>query len=193
MSENHEALHDQLAVRIVDAGEDAGSEHLSAALSVERAAFGTEEEADLVRDLLGDPSARPCLSLVAYSGLRPVGHVLFTAAPIEGAASALTAAILAPLAVVPEAQRQGVGGALIEDGVARLAADSVDLVFVLGHPSYYPRHGFVPAKPFELTAPYPIEPQEAWMVRELRPGLLGSASGSVACAQTLMRPELWRE
>lgn len=167
--------------------------HLTAALAVERAAFGGDEEAELVRDLLGDPSAEPSLSLVAYDGDAAVGHILFTSARVEGTPNGVKASILAPLAVVPAAQSQGVGGALIEEGVARLARDGVDLVFVLGHPSYYPRHGFVPAIPHGLVAPYPIEPEAAWMVRELTLGVLGTTVGTVVCAETMMRPELWRE
>lgn len=164
---------------------------LEAALEVERHAFGSQEEAELVRDLLGDPTARPALSLLAFQGPEAVGHVLFTAAGVSG--TTLTASILAPLAVVPAMQKQGIGGALIEAGVDRLIDAGVDLVFVLGHPTYYPRHGFVPALPLGLTVKYPIEPEEAWMVRPLRDGLLGQVSGTVTFAEKLDRPELWRE
>lgn len=164
---------------------------LDAAVAVERAAFGGEEEAQLVRDLLADSTAQPLLSLLAFEGPDAVGHILFTAAGVQG--TDLNAAILAPLAVVPAYQKRGVGGALIEEGVARLAAAGVDLVFVLGHPSYYPRHGFVPAIPLDLTVKYPIDPPEAWMVRTLRDGLLGQVGGHVTFAKELDRPELWRE
>ena len=55
-------------------------------LAVERAAFGSEAEADLVRALLDDPTAEPRLSLLARDGVRPVGHVLFTSVRLGGRA-----------------------------------------------------------------------------------------------------------
>lgn len=172
---------------------EASAADLEDALLVERLAFGSEEEAGLVRDLLNDPSARPLLSLLAREHGRAVGHVLFTAATIEDAAAEVTTSILAPLAVIPDRQRAGIGGQLIEHGVERLADRGVGLVFVLGHPSYYPRHGFEPATPRGLLAPYPVDPEEAWMVRALRSGLLERTKGRVICAVAMDRPEYWRE
>lgn len=170
----------------------ATSADVPAALRVEREAFGADDVPDLVAALLADPTARPSLSLLAWQGDVAVGHVLFTAATVYGAAQA-SASILAPLAVVPAWQRRGVGGRLIAEGTSRLARAGVGLVFVLGHPSYYPRHGFSPALPFGLGAPYEIAIPEAWMVRALRPGLLGEVRGTVKCAEALDRPEHWRE
>jgi putative acetyltransferase len=172
--------------------DDADPADLDEVLAVNRLAFGDESVPDLVRALDADPSARPSLSLVARDGGRIVGHILFTAVRVEGAAAGVTASILAPLAVSPEAQRTGIGGRLIAEGVARLAAAEVGLVFVLGHPAYYPRHGFEPARRLGLLAPYPIDPDEAWMVRALRPGLLGSVRGVIACADSMAHPEMWR-
>lgn len=171
---------------------EASQEDVVRVLTVEREAFGGSDEADLVTALLNDPTARPLLSLLAWEGDEAVGHILFTKATLTGADD-LTVSILAPLAVVPHAQRRGIGGRLIEHGVEHLSQAGVDLLFVLGHPDYYPRHGFVPAIPFGLEAPYPITPQEAWMVRALRPGLVGDVRGSIACAEALDRPEYWRE
>jgi putative acetyltransferase len=105
----------------------------------------------------------------------------------------IACSILAPLAVVPAFQRRGVGRALIEHGARVLAESGVKLIFVLGDPAYYTRCGFGPATPHGLRAPYPIVPEEAWMVRSLVPGLLGKVEGTVACAASLARPEYWRE
>ncbi len=172
---------------------EATASDLEHVLGVERQAFGEEDVAGLVRDLVDDPSARPLLSLLAWDGDRPVGHVMFTAARLDGAPDDVTVSILAPLAVVPDAQRMGIGGRLTEEGVRRLSESGVDLVFVLGHPSYYPRHGFEPASHLGLVAPYPVSPEDAWMVRALRPDIIGSVRGVVACAEALDRPEHWRE
>jgi len=164
-------------------------------LAVEAAAFGRPDEATLVAALLDDTTARPFVSLLAELDGRPVGHVLFTAARVIGDDAVVPASLLAPLAVVPAAQRRGVGLALIDAGVEALAALDVGLVFVLGHIDYYPRAGFRPALPLGLRAPYAIDPAvaDAWMVRETRPGLLGAVRGTVQCADALMHPALWRE
>jgi putative acetyltransferase len=166
-------------------------------LLVEKAAFGTEEGqeiADLVNDLLGDPSAMPILSLIAIKDNQVIGHILFTKAIIDSNHS-ISAVILAPLAVIPAAQSQGVGGQLINEGLKCLSESGVDLVFVLGHPDYYPRHGFKPAGILGFDAPYPIQQEhaDAWMVKELRSGVIGSVSGKVQCSDVLNQPEHWRE
>jgi len=164
-------------------------------LSVERAAFGSDCEAELVSNLLDDPSAKPILSLLAFQGDRAVGHILFTTARLTNTPNAVPIALLAPLAVVPDAQRQGIGGKLIGRGLQRLSESGVDLVFVLGDPEYYSRHGFQPAGHLGFEAPYPIPEKwtEAWMVQALRPGAIESAWGKVACADAIARPEYWRE
>lgn len=165
-----------------------------AVLRIHRLAFGEEDEARLVRKLLVDSSAQPVVSLLAFDGRDPVGHVLFTRATLVGADETRTV-LLAPLAVVPTAQKRGIGGALIRAGLAMLRAQGVELVFVLGHPTYYPRHGFVPAGEQGFEAPYPIPERDAgaWMVQALWAGLVGDVRGRVVPAKTLRRPEYWRE
>ncbi|MBW2255547.1 MAG: N-acetyltransferase [Deltaproteobacteria bacterium] len=168
---------------------------LDSVLAVERAAFGTDEEAELVLELLGDETAHPLISLLAFEGDTPVGHILLTRARLVGAAQDPSTMLLAPMAVVPEHQKRGVGGALIEEAL-RLAGDmGVGLVFVLGHPTYYPHHGFEPAGRLGLDATFPIPEKnaDAWMVQALVPGLVGSIRGRVACADVLNKPEYWRE
>lgn len=170
---------------------------LSSVLDVEKQAFGTEsgpEIAALVDGLLQDPSAMPVLSLLAVKDGRAIGHILFTRAGIDSKKQ-ISAAILAPLAVVPDAQGQGVGGQLIQEGLKVLSESGVELVFVLGHPEYYPRFGFQPAGALGFEAPYPIPEKDAaaWMVHELRPNIIGRAMGKVICANVLNQPGHWRE
>lgn len=174
---------------------EASGADLEDVLEVERSAFGGDEEAELVRDLVNDPSAAPLFSLLAYEDGQAVGHILFTAARLAEAPDGATLSILAPLAVIPSAQRSGVGSALIERGLQLLAEAGVDLVFVLGHPDYYPRLGFEPAGRFGFAAPFPIAEADAdaWMVRELRAGVLGSVQGTVVCADTMNEPRYWQE
>jgi putative acetyltransferase len=168
---------------------------LNDVLLIERLAFGYDKEAMLVRDLLHDPSAKPVLSLLAFQKDRAVGHILYTTARLFGIKDTASIVILAPLAIVPDAQKQGVGGRLIEQGLELLSKSGVDLVFVLGHPEYYPRYGFKPAGSLGFEAPYPIpnEHAGAWMVQALRSGVIGTVSGKVICADALNKPEHWRE
>lgn len=168
---------------------------LNDVLSIERLAFGYEKEAELVRELLHDPSAKPLLSLLALKKGRAVGHILFTSAHLSDSKDAASIVILAPLAIVPDFQKQGIGGKLIEHGLALLSKSGVDLVFVLGHPEYYPRYGFSPAGQIGFEAAYPIPDEHAgaWMVQALRSGVMGTVSGKVICADALNKPEHWRE
>jgi putative acetyltransferase len=168
-------------VRIVQAS----AADTDAVLSVERAAFAREDEAELVAALLQDHTAQPSLSLLAFWENKPAGHALFTRVVLAGPSRQVPASILAPLAVVPELQRQGVGRALIEHGANLLAASGTQLL--------YTRCGFTPAVPHGLRAPYPIVPEEAWMVRPLAPNILGSVTGVIACAESLAKPEYWHE
>ena len=168
---------------------------LNDVLLIERLAFGYDKEAKLVRDLLHDPSAKPVLSLLAFKKDRAVGHILFTTARLSGTQDAASIVILAPLAIVPDAQKQGIGGKLIEQGLELLSKSGVDLVFVLGHPEYYPRYGFKPAGHLGFEAPYPIPDEHAgaWMVQALWPGVIGTVRGRVICADELNKPDHWRE
>ena len=164
-------------------------------------AFGPEqgpEIVELVQNLLADETARPLISLAAVEENGNLsGHILFTKAEIEQAGESIpvSAQLLAPLAVHPDHQGKGVGGLLIKEGLRMLKDAGVQLVFVLGHPDYYPRSGFRPAGELGLDAPYPIPEKDAgaWMVQELVPGVLGRAQGRLHCAEALDKPEYWRE
>ena len=177
--------------------QEAKQADLEELLAVEEKAFGQNEGPEIVKlisDVLTDPTARPLLSLVALKGERIIGHVLFTSAELS-LDPELDIKLLAPLAVLPGEQNRGVGGQLIEKGLQILSQKGVKLVFVLGHPNYYPRFGFKEAGKLGFEAPYPIpgEIAAAWMVRELDPGTIGKLTGRVICANAINRPKYWRE
>ena len=161
-------------------------------------AFGPQEGPEirqLVNELLIDETARPLLSLVAVHEGKLLGHVIFTRAEVSGGAEPVSAQILAPLAVLPGAQSQGVGSRLVREGLHRLRETGVGLVFVLGYPAYYTRFGFAPAGILGLEATYPIpeEHADAWMVLELDSGVIKKAGGRVRCAEALDKPGYWIE
>ena len=107
---------------------------------------------------------------VSYTHLEAIGHILFTTASLEGSNPSPSVYILAPLAVKPEYQKQGLGGLLIREGHRILKEMGVEMVFVLGHKEYYPRHGFKGnAEEAGYPPPYPIEDiyADCWMYQSL--------------------------
>ncbi|MGL4697780.1 GNAT family N-acetyltransferase [Enterococcus larvae] len=162
--------------------------------SVEEMAFGEIDEAVLVEKLVADPTSQPTVSLLAFDDDEAVGHILFTKGGLTSAGEELSIMILGPLAVIPDYQKRGIGGQLIEEGLHRLREAKTDLVFVLGHIEYYPRHGFKPALPLGFLPPYPTKKglEDAWMVLDLsKEGKLDRYSGQVQCAEAFMLPEYW--
>jgi putative acetyltransferase len=174
---------------------EATNNDIDSVLSVEKQAFETDFESELVQQLLNDPSAKPVVSLLAVEDEQALGHILFTRAHLAESAVTPETYLLAPMAVIPKAQNKGIGGKLIKRGLEMLSNMDVSLVFVLGYPDYYSKHGFQPAGALGFSAPYPIPEKhaDAWMVQALKPGVIGATCGKVICADALNKPELWRE
>jgi len=142
--------------------------------SINEAAFGGPDEADLVDQLRAAGDA--LLSLVAELENRIVGHILFSRMWIETPGGLVSAVALAPMAVLPEYQRRGIGGRLIRYGLDWLRGRGEKIVIVVGHPHYYPRFGFSSEKARSLESPFPAE---AFMAMELSPGALKGIRGRV--------------
>ncbi len=143
---------------------------------VNEEAFGRDGEADLVDALRQNSPLH--ISLVAELDGEVVGHILFSPVTIESEADAFTALGLAPMAVLPQFQNQGIGSRLVREGLEKCREVGQYVVVVLGHPNYYPRFGFVPAKQKGLSCEYPV-PDEAFMMTELEPGALAGRKGLV--------------
>jgi putative acetyltransferase len=143
--------------------------------AVNLAAFETSTEADLVDALRRQ--ATPIVSLVAEDDANVIGHILFSPVTLANEPE-LTLMGLAPMAVVPSRQRQGVGLSLVREGLERCRQLNAAAVVVLGHPEYYPRFGFLPAARLSLRSEYDV-PEEVFMVRELRDGALRGISGTI--------------
>ena len=162
--------------------ERAGDE--AAVRRVNELAFGGREEAALV-DALRE-AARPHVSLVATDGGEVVGHIFFSPVSLEPEDSSVVAPEdssfaamgLAPMAVLPDQQRRGVGSALVRAGLDECRRLGMGVVVVVGHPEYYPRFGFRPASRAGLRCEYPV-PEEVFMVVELEPGALAGRRGLV--------------
>jgi putative acetyltransferase len=148
---------------------------VDAVRAVNRAAFETSEEADLVDALRR--AASPLISLVAEAGDAVVGHIMFSPVTLAGA-DALTLMGLAPMAVLPARQREGIGSRLVSAGLERCREANVAAVVVLGHAEYYPRFGFIPASRLSLRSEYDV-PDDVFMVCELQAGRLHGRAGTI--------------
>src|SRR6185436_6762753 len=114
--------------------------------------FGAPREARLVDALRGSPQS---ISLVATLDDRVIGHILFTPITIDPP-TVVRVAGLAPMAVRPTNQHQGVGGQLVQAGLEQCRQRGYAAVVLVGHPEYYPRFGFVPAHTKGLVCEFPV-------------------------------------
>ena len=148
----------------------------SAIRKIHTEAFGRPHEARLVEALR--TRVTPYLGLVAVEDGALTGHVAFSGATLHCYGAPFPIVALGPMAVAPERQRRSIGSALVRAGLAACGAAGHDVVVVLGHPAFYPRFGFVPARPLGLMCEWPA-PDDAFMVAELRPGALRGRRGVV--------------
>lgn len=130
-------------------------------------AFGSPAEAQLVRNIRSSDSFWPALALVAVVGDNVVGHVIISGTELCSASGVTTIAMLAPLAVAPEHQRQGIGDALVRAGCAIADEQGAPMVLLQGSPAYYGRFGFVPSADHGITMDLPdwAAPQAAQVLR----------------------------
>ena len=142
---------------------------------VNRLAFGKDAEARLVDALRDGGYVRA--SLVAEKDAQIVGHILFSDLPIITEAGAVPALALAPMAVLPGFQRQGIGSALVRRGLDECRRQGHRIVVVVGHPHFYPRFGFSSKLASALTSPF--GGGDSWMALELVPGALDGVTGRV--------------
>lgn len=145
-------------------------------------AFGNrEDESRLVARIRKSEGFVPELSLVAERDGRLLGHVLISRATVEDAASNAVhdVMVLAPVGVDPNDQKTGVGTRLIREALERCRDMGVSLVLLIGHPGYYPRLGFQPARPYGLELRQFEVPDEVFMVYEGTEGALGTVRGEL--------------
>ena len=146
--------------------------------AVNEQAFGKPNEARIVEAVRESPCFIPNLSLVAESDGVIVGHVLFSRGKVEGEGGTWELLALGPVAVRPSCQRQGIGSRLIRAGLERAIELSHRGVFLIGHPTYYPRFGFTSARAFGLEVPFPVS-DEVFMALPLRAEAFEGVSGIV--------------
>lgn len=149
-----------------------------------KSAFSDMEESDhkeqlLVERLRQSDAYVPQLSLIATTdnGLI-VGFVMLTKIDIVTDHGNETALAVAPLAVLPQFQHQGIGGRLLLES-HRIAADlGYKSAFLLGHKDYYPKFGYSKAENFGISFPFEA-PSECCMAIELVPKALQGICGII--------------
>lgn len=128
------------------------------------------QEADLVDRLRANGAS--LLSLVAVADGTIVGHIFYSPASVGD----VQGAALGPMGVAPECQRQGIGSRLVEAGNRILAERGCPFIVVLGHATYYPRFGFVPASTHNIGCVWKV-PDGVFMVRVFDVERLNGVSG----------------
>jgi len=157
---------------------------ITAVRAVNEAAFDTSFEADLVDALR--QQAEPIVSWVAEQDGSVVGHILFSPVLLSGHPD-LKIMGLAPVAVTPSRQRQGIGSELVRCGLEQCERLEYGAVVLVGHPEYYPRFGFRPGKEFGIACEFEV-PDQAFMLLELRPGFLDGATGVIHYHESFRHP-----
>jgi putative acetyltransferase len=152
---------------------------IAAIHAVNKQAFDNREsEAGLVNAIRNSENFIKELSLVAEENGQIVGHILFSRIHIETENGQVSALALAPMAVLPEHQKQGIGSELVRRGLDECKRLGHPIVIVLGHTAYYPRFGFSAALANSLECPFG-DCGDAWMALELIQGTLQGVRGKV--------------
>lgn len=144
----------------------------------EKETLSDHKEHFLVERLRTSDTFIPELSLVAEINNKIVGHILLTKLNIINKTNKIESLALAPLSVLPDFQRKGIGGGLINTSHKIAKNLGYRSIILLGHETYYPRFGYKPLDTFNITLPFPA-PKENCMALELIPNGLNGVNGVV--------------
>ena len=166
---------------------------LDSILKVVETAFSDEENKvikKLVLELSTETASPSIKSLVAEVDNQVIGYVSYSPISLKSDSS-ISGYILAPLAVSPEHQKQGVGANLINAGMEMLTKDGVGVLLVYGDPDYYRRFGFDEEIGRTFVPPYPLEYPFGWMGVMLNGTAIPHSPIRFACVAALSKSELW--
>lgn len=149
-------------------------EDVSAIRKINIQAFEGAEEADIVDSLR--ENCKSLLSLVATQEDRAVGHILFSPATIESGSHTVQGMGLAPMAVLPDLQRQGIGSELVRVGLSKMRERNTPFVIVVGHAEYYPRFGFMRATEYGVRCQWEV-PDDVFMMMVLDEAAMKDVAG----------------
>ena len=166
---------------------------LNSILKVIETAFSDEENKvimNFVQELSGENTSPSIKSLVAEVDNQVIGYVSYSPIFLKSDSS-MSGYILAPLAVSPEHQKQGVGSNLIKSGIDMLTKDGAGILLVYGDPDYYGRFGFKEEIGRSFVPPYPLEYPFGWTGMMLNGTAVPDKSMKFKCVNALSKPELW--
>ena len=156
-------------------------------------AFSDEENKviiNLVQELHQETTSPSIKSLVAEVDNQVIGYVSFSPIFLKSDSS-ISGYILAPLAVSPEHQKQGVGSNLINAGIEMLTKDGIGVLLVYGDPAYYGRFGFKEEIGHSFVPPYPLEYPFGWTGMMLNDTPVPEQPIQFECVSSLSKPDLW--
>jgi putative acetyltransferase len=151
------------------------------------------EEAE--RELVSELAVRllfdeTTISLVAEVKGVVAGHVAFSPVVVRGEEDTRSY-LLAPLAVLPDFQRQGIGSRLVKYGKNKLEEMEVPILFVYGDPAFYGRFEFQSNPARKFLPPYPLQYPSGWQVCVSRECTVSETPREISCIASLRNPKLW--
>ncbi len=156
------------------------------------ASEGAEEGARigaLARRLMAETPARDLRVVSAWEGAALVGCICFSRLSYD--AEARTVFMLAPVAVAPDRQGQGIGQRLIRHGLDALRGEGVEVAVTYGDPNFYARVGFAPVSEVDLPAPHPLQFPHGWQAQSLTDAQLTPLRGPVRAVAAFDDPAFW--
>jgi putative acetyltransferase len=141
--------------------------------------FGRDDESKLIERIRLSKQFIPELSIVIEEQNGIIGHVLLSKAEVVENDVSYEVIVLAPIAINPKHQRKGLGSKLIQEAFSKCKELGYGLIFLIGHPTYYPRFGFKPARKYHFELKQFIVRDEVFMVCELFEGELNKVKGEL--------------
>ena len=166
---------------------------LDSILKVIETAFSDEENKvimNLVQELSRETSSPSIKSLVADLDDQVIGYVSYIPIFLKSDSN-ISGYILAPLAVYPEQQKQGVGSNLIKFGIDMLTQDGIEVLLVYGDPAYYGRFGFKEEIGRWFVPPYTLQYPFGWTGMMLNDTPVPEQPIQFECVSALSKPDLW--
>ena len=146
--------------------------------SFSQSEHGYGNEAELVDKIRNEEGYIKDLEIVAFEDGKITGHGLLSEVSIVNQSQSFKGLVLAPLDVLPAYQGKGIGAAILLELEKRAKILDYSFISILGHESYYPRFGYVPASQYQIQAPFEV-PDQNFMIKELIDGRLEVKSGVI--------------
>ncbi|WP_282674091.1 GNAT family N-acetyltransferase [Lactococcus cremoris] len=146
--------------------------------SFSQSEHGYGNEAELVDKIRNEEGYIKDLEIVAFEDGKITGQGLLSEVSIVNQSQSFKGLVLAPLDVLPAYQGKGIGAAILLELEKRAKILDYSFISILGHESYYPRFGYVPASQYQIQAPFEV-PNENFMIKELIDGRLEGKSGVI--------------